>query len=505
MLSCASCSHIKLNLYYLLNEVNNIMLNRKAVFVITYMNNTKCHMNNKIKKCFPEILAPAGTAEALRAAVSAGCDAVYLGGNMFSARAFAGNFGTEDLVDVIEYCHLFGVKVYMTVNTLLKEEELTALPGYISPFYEAGLDGVIVQDMGVVRVLMREFPDMPVHGSTQMSISSSYGAELLRQLGITRVVPARELSLDEIRSIINKVDIEIEAFVHGAMCYAYSGRCLFSSFMGGRSGNRGRCAQPCRQLYDVIRSGEAPDEDSRTPVKFSDNGDKRTLSGKCMEALGKYRQAGRSAAITREYAMSLKDMCTLEILPELIDAGIASFKIEGRMKNPSYVAGTVDAYRQARDYYLELLEEQAEENEKEEAGYVSSKEEAIEFRENSKAAYKSVVWAELSEKRKNKYLKLASKLTDDMKDIYNRGGFHTGYYHTEKGMVMTANKRPNHQGLTVGEVISVKGPDVNIKLIKAVNPQDVLEIIPAGVEITSNRHGNKGDVISLKGKELKKI
>jgi len=196
----------------------------------------------------PEILAPAGTEEAMKAAVNAGCDAVYLGGNLFSARAFAGNFDEEAVLRTLDHCHLFGVKVYMTVNTLLKDEETQVLAEYMRPFYQAGLDGVIVQDPGVVRILRREFPDLHLHGSTQMSIASASGARFLKAQGLTRVVPARELTLQEIRQIRDEVEIEIESFVHGAMCYAYSGKCLFSSYLGGRSGNRGRCAQPCRQL-----------------------------------------------------------------------------------------------------------------------------------------------------------------------------------------------------------------------------------------------------------------
>ena len=385
----------------------------------------------------PEILAPAGSLQALEAAVKAGCDAVYLGGSFFSARAFAGNFDENGLVEAIHYCHLFGVKVYMTVNTLLKDAELAQLEDYLRPYYLAGLDGVIVQDVGVIRVLKKAFPDLPIHGSTQMSISSVYGARFLKQLGVTRFVPARELSLEEIRSIRAQVEIEIEAFVHGAMCYAYSGKCLFSSFLGGRSGNRGRCAQPCRQCYEIM--------DKKQPH-------------------------------VKEYIMSLKDMCTLMILPQLIDAGIASFKIEGRMKNPYYVAATVAAYKKARDFYLQLKEHASGTN-----------------------------WENLPVSLQEQYQQLAQKLTEQMQDIYNRGGFHDGYYFTDKGIRMTANKRPNHLGLLLGEIVGIKGPEVQIRLCQDLHPQDVLEIVAAQVEITSNKEGKKGQVISLKGKELKKL
>ena len=193
-----------------------------------------------------EILAPAGNTEAVKAAVNAYADAVYLGGSMFSARAFAGNFDEKELLDTIDYCHRFGVKVYMAINSLLKNEEIQRLPSYVEPYYRQGVDGIIVQDMGVVSVLGKSFPDLPLHGSTQLSVSSSQGAAFLKSIGMTRFVPSRELSLSEITEIKKNVDIEVETFVHGAMCYSYSGRCLMSSFAGGRSGNRGRCAQPCR-------------------------------------------------------------------------------------------------------------------------------------------------------------------------------------------------------------------------------------------------------------------
>ena len=398
-------------------------------------------MTDKMKKNYPEILAPAGSFEALKAAVSAGADAVYAGGSFFSARAFAGNFDTDSLVDAIGYCHLRDVKLYMTVNTLLKDDELKRLTEYVGPFYEAGLDAVLVQDLGAAAVLSENFRDLPLHASTQMSISSAYGAEYLKTLGFTRIVPARELKLSEIKSIKEKVDIEIETFVHGAMCYAYSGKCLFSSFAGGRSGNRGRCAQPCRQLY--------------------------TAAGK------------------REHAMSLKDMCAVEILPELIDAGIDSFKIEGRMKNPSYVAASVNAYKLARDFYLEqaVNESGQDKPETEKTG------------------------SGLSSAENEKYKAMAGKLKDELADIYNRGGFYPGYYHTENGPSMFAFERPNHNGTKIGCVENVKGPDVFIRLSKDLSAGDVVEIRTDAedIELTSNADGAEGGIISLKGKNIRKI
>lgn len=259
-----------------------------------------------------ELLAPAGNKEAFLGAIHAGADAVYLAGNKYGARAYADNFTTEELLYCIRYAHLFGRKVYMTVNTLFKEEELADLYEYILPFYENGLDACIVQDLGVFELLKKNFPDMELHVSTQMTITGKYGAEYLKNLGASRIVPARELSLSEIKEL-KETGVEVETFIHGAMCYCYSGQCLFSSILGGRSGNRGRCAQPCRLPYKV---------------KGAD---------------GKQKEC---------YPLSLKDMCTLEHLDALMEAGIDSFKIEGRMKKAEYAAGVTAIYRKYMDRKL---------------------------------------------------------------------------------------------------------------------------------------------------------
>jgi len=266
---------------------------------------------------FAELLAPAGNIEGFYGAVSAGANAVYLAGNRFGARAYADNFSTEQLVECIRYAHLLGRKVYLTVNTLLKEAEMSELYEYLLPFYEAGLDAVIVQDLGVLRYVRKHFPEMELHVSTQMTICDGHGAKLLKEMGASRIVPARELSLKEISAMKEMADVEIETFIHGAMCYCYSGQCLFSSILGGRSGNRGRCAQPCRLPYTV--------------------------------------NAGKGKR-TDCYPLSLKDMCTIEHIPALIEAGIDSFKIEGRMKKPEYTAGVTDVYRRNMDRYYELRE-----------------------------------------------------------------------------------------------------------------------------------------------------
>ena len=267
-------------------------------------------------KQIAELLAPAGSVETMYAAFAAGADAVYIGGSRFGARAYADNAESESLLDAIDYAHLHGKKLYLTVNTLLKEQEMDELYEYLLPFYRQGLDAVIVQDFGVFRRVREWFPDLAIHASTQMIMSGELSAEKLKELGATRIVTPRELSLNEIRSIHKSCDLEIESFVHGALCYCYSGQCLFSSIAGGRSGNRGRCAQPCRMAYSVEQNGKVilPQQ--------------------------------------KGYILSPKDLCTIEILPKLIEAGVYSLKIEGRMKKPEYTAGVVSIYRKYLDRYL---------------------------------------------------------------------------------------------------------------------------------------------------------
>lgn len=266
-----------------------------------------------------ELLAPAGSLEGLKAAINAGADAVYIGGSRFGARAYADNLSTEEMKWAIDYAHLHQTALYLTVNTLLKEKELEEqLYSYLLPYYEQGLDAVIVQDFGVLCALKEWFPDLPVHVSTQMTVTGKEGFDFLNQFSnVTRIVTSRELSLEEIREIRENTDLEIESFIHGALCYCYSGQCLMSSLIGGRSGNRGRCAQPCRLPYDVCYHG------------------KKISSGE------------------EAYILSPKDLNTLEILPQLLDAGIDSLKIEGRMKRPEYTAGVVSIYRKYIDAYLE--------------------------------------------------------------------------------------------------------------------------------------------------------
>ena len=249
-----------------------------------------------------ELLAPAGSLEILKGVIESGADAVYVGGSMFGARAYANNFTEDELLEAIDFAHLRGVKVYLTVNTLIKNSEFSKLYDYLLVYYKRGLDAVIVQDIGVVKAIHEYFPSMEIHTSTQMTVTGADGVRFLSQFGVTRVVMAREVSLAEMKRIHEETGMELEAFVHGALCYSYSGQCLFSSILGGRSGNRGRCAQPCRLPY--------------------------TVEGK-----------------KDEYILSLKDMCGIKALDKLHDAGVYSLKIEGRMKQLEYACGVVKYYR----------------------------------------------------------------------------------------------------------------------------------------------------------------
>ena len=265
-----------------------------------------------------ELLAPAGTWEALEAAVNAGANAIYLGGKAFGARAYADNFGREELAKAVYFCHMHHVRLYITVNTLIDDKELQELAEYLLFLNNVGVDGIIVQDLGVIRLARKLVPELPLHASTQMTVTNSAGVVFAGKNGIVRVVPARELSLADLKAA-SAAGLEIEAFIHGALCVCYSGQCLMSSLIGGRSGNRGRCAQPCRLPYTLVNA-----------------------QGK---NLLERQEAG-------QYLLSPKDLNTLSVLPQMIESGVFSYKIEGRMKRPEYVAVVVDAYRRAMGSYL---------------------------------------------------------------------------------------------------------------------------------------------------------
>lgn len=317
-----------------------------------------------------ELLAPAGSREALVAAVENGANAIYLAGNAFGARAYASNFDREALREAIHFAHLRKVAIHVTVNTIVADEEMGPLRDYLRFLYEAGADAVLVQDLGVARVAHETVPDLPLHASTQMSVSSLEGVRALAELGFTRVVLARELSLKEIRHICAHAPVEIETFMHGALCVCYSGQCLMSSMIGGRSGNRGRCAQPCRLPYTLV------DEKGQDVL-----GDK----------------AG-------SYLLSPRDLSTIDVIPDLIEAGVSSLKIEGRMKRPEYVATVVRTYREAIDTY-----------------------------------YRGKGYAVTQEER------------DDLAQIFNRD-FTTAYLEGRPGKAMMSDRRPNNRGLLIGRV-----------------------------------------------------
>lgn len=272
-----------------------------------------------------ELLAPAGSLESMYAAVQAGADAIYLGGSKFSARAYASNFDNENMTKAVEYCHLYNVKVYVTINTILKQEEVEEALEYAKFLYEIGVDALIIQDLGFTKLVRTNLPDFELHASTQMTVHNAEGALLLRELGFERIVLSRELSLDEIKYISTDLGVETEIFIHGALCVCYSGQCLMSSMIGGRSGNRGRCAQPCRLPYSIINR--------------------------------------KNMIEKKGYILSAKDICTIENIKEIINSGTTSLKIEGRMKRPEYVAGVVQSYRKAIDNYLKSTEiEEQEKN-----------------------------------------------------------------------------------------------------------------------------------------------
>lgn len=372
-----------------------------------------------------EILAPAGSYEGMKAAMNAGCDAVYIGGSSFGARAYANNLDEDTLLRAIDEAHIRNKKLYLTVNTLLKEKEHTEeLYLYLRRYYQQGLDAVIVQDMGALHFIHEQFPKLAIHASTQTTLTMAQGANRLKPYGVTRLVTARELSLAEIKKMREETDLEIETFVHGALCYCYSGQCLMSSMIGGRSGNRGRCAQPCRMPYQFY------------------SGEKKASSDK------------------EKYLLSPKDINTVALIPDLIDAGINSLKIEGRMKRPEYAAAVSFVYRKYVDLYFELGKE----------GY-------------------------------NQYLS-SKDFEKDMillQDVYNRGGFSQGYGNTYNGKKMMSLLRPNHSGVYVGEVTSIRNNDIFITLQDKVNAQDILEIRTSeeeGYEFTVKDPHETGETIS---------
>lgn len=369
-----------------------------------------------------ELLAPAGSMEAFIAAVQNGADGIYLGGKAFSARASASNFSKEDLEEVVSYGHFRGVKIYLTLNTLLDQVEVKEALAYVSFVYSIGIDGLIVQDLGLARLVKDNFPDFDLHASTQMTINSLEGAKLLEDLGFKRIVLARETPLEEIKLIKDKTQVEIEVFGHGALCVAYSGQCYMSSMIGGRSGNRGRCAQPCRKSYKVIRP------------------------------------EGKILKDQRAYLLSPKDLYTLEDVERLMEIGVDSLKLEGRMKRPDYVACVTRAYRKAIDG-------------------------------------KSIK----GEKEK-------------LSQAFNRG-FTRGRIFDDFGRDFADDSRPDNRGLEVGKVLRAKKNSVDLDLFEDLDQEDLLEFmtkagrktLTLGASYKKGRASLRTNFTALENTEVRRI
>lgn len=331
-----------------------------------------------------ELLSPVGDFECLKAAVQNGADSVYFGAANFNARASATNFDLTNLKEAISYAKLRGVNTHLTLNTLIKDSEFDDAVILAKKAYEFGIDAIIVQDLGLARFLIKNFPDLPIHASTQMTIHNLEGALEAEKLGFKRAVLSRELSLDEIQYICANTNIEIETFIHGALCISYSGQCLFSSMIGGRSGNRGKCAGPCRLPYELISFNTPSD----IPLGNVTKGVTKNAKG---------------------YLLSTKDLCGLEFLPKLIDAGVMCFKIEGRMKTPEYVATVTRIYRK----YIDLA---------------------------------------LS----NKPYKIDEKDVKDLMQVFNRGGFSTGHLNSNSNKSLVFSEKPNNMGIYIGNIANLK-------------------------------------------------
>lgn len=351
-----------------------------------------------------ELLAPAGNFDCVKAAVQNGADAIYLGFSAYSARASAENFTLEELKKAIEYAHVRNVKIHLALNTLIKNNEFDDALSIAAKAYEYGVDAIIVQDLGFAMALIKNFPKLPVHGSTQMTINNLNGVKVLERLGFERVVLAREVSLEEIDYICRNTNIEIETFVHGALCISYSGQCLMSSMIGGRSANRGKCAQACRLPYELLQDN-----------KVIDNG----------------------------YLLSPRDLCGLELVPQLIDAGVTSFKIEGRLKSPEYVAIVTRIYRKYIDLHLS-----------------------------------------------GKPYEIDPKDMDDLRQAFNRGNFSTGHLSKDANQNFICKEKQNNMGIYIGNVANYNEKNGHITL-------NLNEAIAIGDSITFENEPTKYRVSEL--------
>ena len=341
-----------------------------------------------------ELLAPAGNMECLKAAIHAGCDAVYLAGKSFGARAFADNFTDDELSEAIDYCHLYDVKVYVTINTLIFDNEINNLLKYVETLIKFGVDAIIVQDLGIIKLLKNTFPNLEIHASTQINCNNNEMVKYLKDLGIKRIVFARENTLKEINNISE--EIEKEVFIHGALCVSYSGQCLFSSMIGGRSGNRGYCAGPCRLPYKLLKVNNGKEQIVKTDG---------------------------------EYLLSMKDLCTIENLDEILKNNIDSLKIEGRMKRYEYVYLVTSIYRKAIDNFYKYGE-----------------------------------------------TRITKEDIKDLKLIFNRD-FTNGFVFNEKNNKINNSYRPNHLGVEIGKVIDSSFGNIRIKLNDELRQGDGIRII----------------------------
>lgn len=346
-----------------------------------------------------ELLAPAGEFDSLRAAILNGADAVYVGGKSFSARQFAGNFDNNEMIEAVRFCHAYNAKIYVTMNTLLHNSELEDAVKYAAFLHSIGVDALIIQDIGLLKLLREQLPELEIHASTQMTVHNLDGVNLLYQMGVKRVVLSRELSINEIKYIKDNTDAQLEVFVHGALCISFSGQCLFSSMIGGRSGNRGKCAQPCRMQYMINDNGE------------------------------------------RAYFLSPKDLATLDFIQDIVDIGVDSLKIEGRMKKPEYVATVISSYKRA----------------------LEGKSRPEDFERVTQA--------------------------------FNRGGFTTGYFLGKEGSNMMSPQRPKNWGTYLGKVISSRGKFASIRLERPLNVGD-------GVELFNKQKGAPVSSIKVNGKNV---
>ena len=388
-----------------------------------------------------ELLSPVGDFECLKAAVQNGADAVYFGAGSFSARAFATNFDDEALKEAITYAKVRGVKTNLTLNTLIKNDEMNDAIKLAEKAYNYGIDAIIVQDLGLARYLIKNFPGLAVHASTQMSVHNLEGVLELQKLGFSRVVLSRELSLQEIEHICKNSNVEIEVFTHGALCISYSGQCLFSSMVGGRSGNRGKCAQPCRLPYELLSCSSTASNPKGAPVSTSSvNFASANLNSASSESL---------TSLDKGYLLSPRDLCGLDYLPELVDAGVTCLKIEGRMKTPEYVATVTRIYRK----YLDLAQD-----------------------------------------NKSKY-KINPQDKTELLQVFNRGGFSSGHLESTPNKNLIYKDKSNNMGIYLGTISNFNNNKGHISLTVS-RDSDVTLRVGDKISVENKKHETSTYTIS---------